>query len=197
MLLVSRSSATYHHGNLQAALEDAALSLLETQPAARISLREVARRAGVSHNAPYHHFGDRAALLHALGVRAMRELVEAQEAAVDAAVGPVERVRALGAAYVGYAAEHPQAFALVFDPEYCAPGDPDADMAPLITRNEELLAREVAALVQEPGFAGRDPAALAAALWATVHGMAELVMLGHLPREAAEPALAALVSAGA
>ena len=199
MLLVSRSSstATYHHGNLQAALEDAALSLLETQPAARISLREVARRAGVSHNAPYHHFGDRAALLHALGVRAMRELVEAQEAAVDAATGPVERVRALGAAYVGYAAEHPQAFALVFDPEYCAPGDPDADMAPLITRNEELLAREVAALVREPGFAGRDPAALAAALWATVHGMAELVMLGHLPREAAEPALAALVSAGA
>ena len=74
MLLVSRSSATYHHGNLQAALEDAALSLLETQPAARISLREVARRAGVSHNAPYHHFGDRAALLHTLGVRERRIL---------------------------------------------------------------------------------------------------------------------------
>ena len=98
MLLVSRSSstATYHHGNLQAALEDAALSLLETQPAAKISLREVARRAGVSHNAPYNHFGDRAALLHALGVRAMRELLEAQERAVDAAADPVDRVRALG-----------------------------------------------------------------------------------------------------
>ena len=141
MLLVSRSNASYHHGNLQSALEDAALSLLETQPAARISLREVARRAGVSHNAPYHHFGDRAALLHALGVRAMRELLEAQEAAVEAATGPVDRVRALGAAYVGYAADHPQSFALVFDPEYCPPGDPAADMAPLITRNEELLAR--------------------------------------------------------
>ncbi len=196
MLLVSRSGSRYHHGNLQAVLEDAALSLLETQPAARISLREVARRAGVSHNAPYHHFGDRAALLHALGVRAMRELVAAQEAAVECCEDPVDRVRALGAAYVGYAADHPQAFALVFDPEYCAPGDPDADMAPLITRNEELLAREVAALVQQPGFRGRDPQALAAALWATVHGMAELVMLGHLPREAAEPGLAALVGAG-
>ena len=66
MWLVSRSRATYHHGNLQAALEDAALSLLATQPAAKISLREVARRAGVSHNAPYNHFGDRAALLSAL-----------------------------------------------------------------------------------------------------------------------------------
>ena len=190
--LTTRS--TYHHGNLQAALEDAALSLLATQPAARISLREVARRAGVSHNAPYNHFGDRAALLHALGVRAMRELLEAQERAVDGEVEPVSRVRALGAAYVAYAADHPQAFALVFDSEYCPPGDPDADMAPLITRNEELLATEVAALVQQPGFTGRDRDALAAGLWASVHGMAMLVMLGHLPREVAEPALAALIA---
>ena len=194
MLLVSRSRATYHHGNLQSALEDAALSLLATQPAAKISLREVARLAGVSHNAPYNHFGDRAALLHALGVRTMRELVEAQERAVETETDPVSRVRALGAAYVAYAADHPQAFSLNFDPEYCAPGDPDADMAPLIARNEALLGAEVAALVQQPGFEGRDPAALAAALWASVHGMAQLVMLGHLPREVAEPALAALIA---
>ncbi|MBA3781753.1 MAG: TetR/AcrR family transcriptional regulator [Nocardioides sp.] len=190
---MSRSSATYHHGNLQAALEDAALSLLATQPAAKISLREVARRAGVSHNAPYHHFGDRAALLGALGVRAMADLLAAQEDAVAAHAEPVERLRALGAAYVGYAADHPQAFALVFDPEYCAVGAPSAEMVPLIARNEELLGGEVAALVAEPGYAGRDPLALAAALWSTVHGMAQLIMLGHLPREAAEPALEALL----
>lgn len=196
MWLVSSSStrATYHHGNLQSALEDAALSLLATQPAAKISLREVARIAGVSHNAPYNHFGDRAALLHALGVRAMRELLQAQERAVETESDPVSRVRALGAAYVAYAAAHPQAFALVFDPEYCPPGHSDADMAPLITRNEELLSAEVAALVELPGYAGRDPEALAAALWASVHGLAMLVMLGHLPREVAEPALAALVA---
>ena len=64
---MSRSTGGYHHGNLQAALEDAALDLLETTSAAKISLREVARRAGVSHNAPYHHFGDRAALVDADG----------------------------------------------------------------------------------------------------------------------------------
>ena len=69
----------------------------------------------------------------------------------------------------------------------------DADMAPLVARNEELLGAEVAALVQQPGFEGRDPGAMAAALWASVHGMAVLVMLGHLPREVAEPALAALI----
>ena len=190
---MSRSSATYHHGNLQAALEDAALELLESQPAGRISLREVARRAGVSHNAPYHHFGDRAALLGALGVRAMADLLAAQEKAVAGAAGPVERVRALGTAYVGYAVAHPQAFSLIFDPEYCAAGEPSEQMAPLIARNEELLGGEVEALVTEPRFAGADPAALAASLWSTVHGMAVLMVLGHLPAEAAEPALEALL----
>ena len=190
---MSRSAAGYHHGNLQAALEDAALDLLETTSAPRISLREVARRAGVSHNAPYHHFGDRAALLRALGVRGMAALLAAQEEAVAGAEGPVERVRALGLAYVRYAAAHPQAFALVFDPDYCAAGAPSEQMAPLIARNEDLLGREVAALVQEPGWEGRDPMALSAALWSTVHGMAQLITLGHLPLEAAEPALDALV----
>ncbi len=193
MLLMSRSSGGYHHGNLQPALEDAALDLLETTSAAKISLREVARRAGVSHNAPYHHFGDRAALLRALGVRGMAALLAAQEEAVAAAQGPVERVRALGLAYVRYAAAHPQAFALVFDPDYCAAGSPSAEMAPLIARNEDLLASEVATLVRQPGWEHRDPMALSAALWSTVHGMAQLVTLGHLPLEAAEPALHALV----
>jgi AcrR family transcriptional regulator len=193
MLLMSRSVGGYHHGNLQAALEDAALDLLETTSAARISLREVARRAGVSHNAPYHHFGDRAALLRALGVRGMAALLAAQEEAVASAEGAVARVRALGLAYVQYAATHPQAFALVFDPDYCAAGAPSAEMAPLIARNEDLLGGLVGELVQEPGYEGRDPDALAAALWSTVHGMAQLITLGHLPPEAAEPALDALV----
>lgn len=190
---MSRSSGGYHHGNLQAALEDAALELLETTSAPRISLREVARRAGVSHNAPYHHFGDRAALLRALGVRGMAALLAAQEEAVAAADGAAAKVRALGLAYVRYAAANPQAFALVFDPDYCAAGSPSAEMAPLIARNEDLLGGLVGELVQEPGYEGRDPAALSAALWSTVHGMAQLITLGHLPPEAAEPALDALV----
>jgi AcrR family transcriptional regulator len=193
MLRVPIARATYHHGNLQSALEDAALSLLESQPAAKISLREVARLAGVSHNAPYNHFGDRAALLHALGVRAMRDLVEVQERAVETETDPVSRVRALGVAYVGYAAEHPQAFALVFDPEYCPPGALDPELDPLVARNAQLLRGEVAALLQLPRFEGRDPTAMISGLWASVHGMAVLVMLGHLPREVAEQALAALL----
>lgn len=196
MLLVSRSAPTYHHGDLRAALERAALELLETVPASKLSLREVARRAGVSHNAPYHHFGDRADLLRAIAVRAMSELLAAQEEAVAAASGPVERLTAMLGAYVDYAADHPQAFALVFDPEYCAAGNPSEAMAPLITRNEQLLAEEVGGLLRLPRFAGRDPEALAAGLWATVHGMSELVVLGHLPRDVAVPAATALLGNG-
>src|SRR5689334_17929899 len=129
MLLMSRSTGGYHHGNLRTALEDAALDLLETTSAPNISLREVARRAGVSHNAPYHHFGDRAALLGALGVRGMADLLKAQEEAVATADGIVAQVRALGIAYVQYAAAHPQGFALVFDPDYCSAEDPSSEMA--------------------------------------------------------------------
>ncbi len=194
MLLVSRSSARYHHGDLQNALEEAALELLETVPAGRISLREVARRAGVSHNAPYHHFGDRAALLKALGVRAMGDLIAAQEEALAAEEGVVARLTAMFGAYVEYACAHPQAFALIFDPEYCVPGSPSEEMAALISRNEELLASEVADLIRLPRFEGRDPEALAAGLWATVHGMSQLVVLGHLPRTASRHALTALLA---
>ncbi len=110
-----------------------------------------------------------------------------------AADGVVAQVRALGLAYVRYAASHPQGFALVFDPDYCAADDPSTEMAALIARNEELLGGLVTRLVAEPGYEGRDPMALSAALWSTVHGMAQLIMLGHLPLEAAEPALDALV----
>ena len=75
-----------------------------------------------------------------------------------------------------------------------APSTSEA-MAPLVARNEEVLLAEVVSLVEHvPAFAGRDPGALAMALWSTVHGMAQLVMLGHLPFEAVEPALSALVA---
>jgi len=188
---VSRSAAGYHHGDLRTALVDAAVTLVEEQSPARLSLREVARAAGVSHAAPYHHFADRGELLKAAGDRCMSDFLAAQEAAVAAQGGADARLVALGEAYVGYAAAHPHAFALVFDAELCPPGDPSPERAVLITRNEELLAACVRDLLAERG---RDPAAapaLADALWGTVHGLAALVGDGHLPRDAVRPALEA------
>jgi AcrR family transcriptional regulator len=184
---MSRSAAPYHHGNLAAVLETAARELLETHSAADLSLREVARQAGVSHNAPYHHYGDRASLLTSLGVRAMSELLGVQQAAVDDDDDPRAQLMAIGLAYVNYAVEHPNAFALIFDPEICVPGHTSSAMAELIDANQRLLGHLVAQLM--PHADERAQAAHAAGLWGTVHGVAQLVTAGHLPREVVRPAL--------
>lgn len=183
----------YHHGNLRPALLDAAFTLLATRPAAQLSLREVARAAGVSHAAPYHYFSDRDSLLKAVGTECMGRFLQAQQDAVARQTQPLERLLALGLAYVRFAHEQPNAFALVFDAQLCPPGAPNAESAPLIAANEALLRDCVHALQQADGAPDVDGDALGAALWGTVHGLAQLVMAGHLPMDAVGPALRALL----
>ena len=169
------------------------MGMLADTPASQLSLREVARAAQVSHTAPYHYFTDRQGLIRAVGVEAMRRLLQAQCTAVQAQDAPRERLLALGHAYVRFAANEPHAFALVFDPQYCQPGAPTEDMAPLIADNEALLA-DCVQLAQQAGvLPSGDPGAVATALWGTVHGLAQLVMAGHVPLQQAEAALGALL----
>lgn len=194
MLLVSRSTSAYHHGNLGPALEDAALELMRSQGHATLSLREVARRAGVSHNAPYHHFGDRTALLKRLSERSMGELFVAMRDARAAATPdetPQDVAVRLGTAYVAYAAQHPERFRIIYDPEVCVPGSPTPTMAPLLAAVEGILADTTAQLIPDgpPSLLGP----LTTAIWATVHGLAELVVAGHITEAEAEPALLALL----
>lgn len=82
MLRMSRLDASYHHGNLGPVLEAAGVELLAQKAHTSISLRELAREADVSHNAPYHHFGDKAGLFKRLGEVSMQRLVD-QFAAAD------------------------------------------------------------------------------------------------------------------
>lgn len=187
---MSRSDRAYHHGNLGPALEEAALQLLEEQSHSALSLREVARRAGVSHNAPYHHFGDRQQLLKRVSERAMRELLAAQQRAAASTPEGKGQVLAVGSAYLTYAVEHPHAFSAIFDPEVCVPGAPSEAMAPLIEANERLLADVARPVWGEDGLDLR-----CAGLWGAVHGLATLVIAGHLPTEAGVPALAAVIEA--
>ena len=100
---------SYHHGDLEAALIRSAGKILEKEGLDALSLREVARQAGVSHNAPYRHFAEREALLAALAAKGFEMLAQAQQAA--AAKGGL---RAMGEAYVLFALEHPQRFRLMF-----------------------------------------------------------------------------------
>src|SRR5262247_2786085 len=97
--------ATYHHGDLRAAILEAAARMVEREGLAGLSVREAARRAGVSHNAPYRHFIDRDALLEALAAKGFDELMDALK----------ERSgRDLAHAYVRFALEHEQLFRLMF-----------------------------------------------------------------------------------
>src|SRR5262245_55034044 len=105
---MSTSKNTYHHGDLRATILKAAGKLLEKEGLNALSLREVARRAGVSHNAPYRHFPDRDRLLAALAEEGFAELGRALGEAGKR--GPRER----GEAYVRFALTHPQRFRLMF-----------------------------------------------------------------------------------
>lgn len=170
---MSSSKDAYHHGDLARALEDAAMQLLERMPAAEVSLREVARAANVSHNAPYHHFSDRRGLLKVLAERSMAELNRAVHAAIESAPDAHAALRDGGAAYVRFAVESANAFDVIYDPSVCVPGAPTATMAPLIGELEELLGSAAARI-------GLSNAGEMHALWGVVHGLGTLAAAGHL-----------------
>lgn len=187
MLLVSSSRSGYHHGDLAHALEAAAMQLLADKPAGEISLREVARAADVSHNAPYHHFSDRRGLLKVLAERSMADLVAAVRAAIEGASDPASATIEGGAAYIRFAVEHPHGFDVIYDPTVCIPGEPSETMAPLIVELEELLAAASIA-------AGLDGESGVIGVWGLVHGLGTLCAAGHFTLDEALAASADTLS---
>lgn len=190
---MSTSTSRYHHGDLAAALEDAAIELLSEVSVSALSLRAVARRAGVSHNAPYHHFRDRRGLLVAVARRSLEDLHAEMTHARSSGSTPHDQLLRIGQAYVNFAVTHPGQFQAIFDPEICDPHSPDPATEPLINANNELLRSSVAAAL--PAAASdEDIDACANAIWAAVHGLATLVVAGHLSHETVAPSLEALLS---
>jgi AcrR family transcriptional regulator len=152
--------ATYHHGDLRPALLRAAGELLEKHGVESLSLREAARRAGVSHNAPYRHFPNRSSLLAALaaeGFAALREEIGRQ----------AERDK--GLAYIEFALERPQRFRLMFG------GVVAFDEYPELRAQAEHGYANVQSFAS---FADEAPLAAAAA-WSLVHGLVHLILEGH------------------
>ena len=177
---------TYHHGDLRRALLDEASGVLEEGGVGALSLRDLARRAGVSATAPYHHFKGKADLVSALALDALDGLDRALAAPDDP--DPRQRLRAVGVAYVLYAVAHPERFRLAFRPELGANpfeqfGTEEAT-PPEEIRGYRHLARAVAEI--EPD--AERQAALAVAAWALVHGLAALLVDGPLRPLAEDPA---------
>jgi AcrR family transcriptional regulator len=160
------AKAAYHHGDLRVAILRAAAEVLEQHGVSALSLREAARRAGVSHNAPYRHFADREALLAALAAEGFAQLGTALDSA--GAGGP----RARGEAYVHFALEHPQRFRLMFGGLLRLDADPAL---------REAAAQSYRGLVGAfEAVVGREGAPLAAAAaWSLTHGLAQLLLDGH------------------
>lgn len=180
---VTPRAQPYHHGNLRPVLVDTAVELARSTGPDGVVLREVARRAGVSHNAAYRHFEDRDALLAEVADRAMAALEEAMRTRADAVTvdDPMQRaIRRLGEtgrAYVEFALAEPGLFTVAFtSPEGVAVHrDPDTLSGPYAFLNsvlDDLV--DVRALAPERRQ-GAD-----AACWAMVHGFAELHVHGPL-----------------
>src|SRR3954467_9814295 len=111
----------YHHGDLRTAVIDAAVREVEAVGASAVSMREIARRAGVSHAAPAHHFGDKAGIFTAIATEGYRLITEATSAA---AVGDGALVQG-GLAYVQFALTHRGHFEVMFRPDLYHQDDPD------------------------------------------------------------------------
>src|SRR5246500_3779897 len=174
------SKATYHHGDLAAALVQAAMELLEESGEAELSLRAVARRAGVSAAAPYRHYADREALVSAVAAVGYRELAERLTAAHPSPSTP-EQLASVAIAYVQFALERPALFRIMFT----EPCDRDNDERVAAT---EAVSQYVLAIVERT-FPQADAEALATAIWALVHGLAFLHLDGKL--SAADPSVVA------
>lgn len=153
----------YHHGDLRAVILTEAARLVAERGADRVSLRELARAAGVSHAAPAHHFTDRRGLFTALATQGFQflaaALMRARPRFVDAAL-----------AYVHFALEHPGHYEVMFDKSLLDSSDPDLVAVEAAAGTE--LSRGVATL-SDP-HAQADPAGAELAAWSLVHGFATL-----------------------
>ena len=164
----------YHHGDLRAVILAETARLVADHGADGVSLRQLARNAGVSHAAPAHHFTDRRGLFTALAAEGFWLLCEELKAArgnfVDAAL-----------AYVRFAIDHPGHYAVMFDRSLVDPADPELVAAQAAAGAE--LSQGVATLADP--HAKTDPAGAELAAWSLVHGFAMLWLNHAVPADVA------------
>ena len=178
----------YHHGNLRDSLLDAADALLARDGAQALTLREVAKAAGVSHAAPYHHFASREQLLAAVATRAFAALAAAMAAANgDHARGQAERLMDICEVYVEFARARPTQFRLMFGPLLAQKSrHPDLKQAA-----EEAFHVLVTAATAFDAARGPE---LALTGWSLAHGLANLAIdeaFADLPMDVPAPAVLA------
>jgi AcrR family transcriptional regulator len=170
---------TYHHGDLRNALIAAGVALLGEQSVESISLRGLAKRAGVSHNAPYQHFADKDALMAAIaeeGFHLLSQAIDASQVGLEEA-GGIERLVRAGQSYVSFALDHPGHFQVMFSRR-----DGTYPMLSVASRAAFERLRAIVAAGQSTGeLRPEPPEATALTVWMIVHGLSNVVIAEKLP----------------
>jgi AcrR family transcriptional regulator len=157
--------ASYHHGNLRAALIDTSLKLIEEKGVRALTLREIGTRAGVSRTAAYRHFTNKADLLAAISEAGFKEFGDALEAARQQAIG--SRLEAMAVAYVRFASQHRAHYEVMFEDSSVPRGEYAVRAFNIL---EETVRQGQEAGQIRPG----DSIQLARLLWSLVHGISTL-----------------------
>ncbi len=185
-----KPSRTYHHGNLREALIEATLQLVQEDGPEAVTVREAARRAGVSSGAPFRHFPNRTVLMTAVAEEATHRLHAAVMAAVEPIVDrpPLMQLRAIGTAYLQWASDNPTHFAVVSNR-----GLIDYESSSSMKRENE----EIQALMGRLLDAAGAPAEAKLAARAFVYGLARMRIDNHLPQWGVDSPAEALGAMGA
>jgi AcrR family transcriptional regulator len=177
----------YHHGDLRNALLDAGSAVAHDVGADALSLREVARRAGVSHTAAYNHFADKNDLLRGLAIRAFDELAIELEAATSAGGPPLEEI---AVTYLRFAFAHAAEFRFMFQRSLCMPEGVYDPLEVAQRESQAVLRREIVRLQSSRELRPADPDDVLLTVWSQVHGITTIVLetpvFKSAPPEAAE-----------
>jgi AcrR family transcriptional regulator len=186
MSRMAKKSGTYHHGDLRRVLLDAAVRVVDRDGVGGLSLHALARKAGVSSGAPYHHFDSREQLLAAIALEGYQLLAEAMKRAVAEAEAAgdttaLAHLRGLGRGYVRFALEHPGHFRIMFRPELKQQLRDQRE--PAVDEAFTMLKTAIARCQQEGSIPPGDPNPLVLLAWSAVHGAAVLWIDGPLAQE--------------
>jgi len=181
------ASSRYHHGDLKSALIGSAKQILKEDGANALSLRAIASAVGVSHMAPYSHFKNKKELFQAVAASGFNELASNMEAVRKDLTDPKEVILAYGGEYIRFAIDNPQLYRLMLGQAESASNrksEPKLSQKPQVSIELEASSKKLYSLLRDAFALETDDQAKVKAqalgAWSMVHGMAALIIEGHI-----------------